>query len=330
MAAVAPGLGWLTVALLLLTPPRGALLAAPGFDCHQARTPVDRRICSDSALAELDRALATRYERLRREISPDGAADLRANQRAWLASRATCVTGDNAGRAADCLATLYHQRDADLATLYRRAGGLVLELRHVERSFPRQRVSESNDYPWLLGAPPDRAATFNRFISFRLRPDKSLFALSGIELDKKPDGDTTFDRHYEIHRFDDRLISIEFYMFHESYFGHGWRSEFALNWDLGANRPLRIADLFQADADWHRVVSEHARAWLREESDNADAADFLDDGLDDNEGWLFNDDGAVLLLGRGERSMAGTSAEVPIPDDVLAPLLRPDAPLPRP
>ena len=193
----------------------------------------------------------------------------------------------------------------------------------------RRLVTETDEHPWLTGAPPARAAAFNRYVSSRLRLDASMFALSGIELDPKPSGDTTFRRSYEIHHFDSRLISVEIFTFHESYFGHGWRSEFGLNWDLAAGRPVHVVDLFRPGVDWHAVVTARARDWLREESDNPGAADYLNDRtLDDNESWLFDDDGAVLLLGRGERSMAGDFADVPIPYDVLVPLLRPDPPLP--
>jgi hypothetical protein len=50
--------------------------------------------------------------------------------------------------------------------------------------------------------------------------------------------------------------------------------------------------------------------------------------VDNADAWLFDDDGATLMLGHGERSMVGASIEVAIPYDVLAPYLRADAPLP--
>jgi hypothetical protein len=69
---------------------------------------------------------------------------------------------------------------------------------------------------------------------------------TGQRTDAKPDGDTTFDRSYEIRRFGDRMISIEIFESHESYFGHGWRAEYTINWDMRRNRPLRASDRWSA------------------------------------------------------------------------------------
>jgi hypothetical protein len=172
---------------------------------------------------------------------------------------------------------------------------------------------------------------FNRTIAERLNLAKGLFAASGIKLDAKPDGDTTFDRSYEIHRFDDRMISIKVFETHESYFGHGWRSEYAINWDLRRNRPLRVIDIFLKEPDWQQAVYAFAMKAVREQGDIHDPESwFNSDAVDDDDAWLFDDDSAVLLLGHGERSMVGASADAPIPYDILQPFFRPDAPMAAP
>ena len=63
----------------------------PSFDCTRAATDIDRTICSDVALARLDREMAAAY-RLWLRWFPDNPAKLaaqREDQRAWLAARAT-------------------------------------------------------------------------------------------------------------------------------------------------------------------------------------------------------------------------------------------------
>ncbi len=212
---ILPVLGLLTI----------AAAPAPSFDCARSGNAVDRLICSDDGLATLDRELAGRYDGLHRTLSPEGLAVLLTSQRKWLASRGRCATKEVPhDQGVTCLSSLYSDRTDELNARYRTADGLTVESREITRRLPTVRVEESDRYPVLLGPKP-RVEAFNRTIAERLNLAKGLFAASGIKLDAKPDGDTTFDRSYEIHRFDDRMISIEVFETHESYFGHGWRSD---------------------------------------------------------------------------------------------------------
>jgi uncharacterized protein len=91
----------------------GAAIAAPhaSFDSAKASRPVDRLICSDDGLADLDAKLALAYKKA---LAADANKDeLRAAQRAWIAKRdAECP---NAKDPVICLAQAYHNRLADLA-----------------------------------------------------------------------------------------------------------------------------------------------------------------------------------------------------------------------
>ncbi len=303
----------------------------PGFDCARASSAVDRRICANDALAKLDRALAEKYEELRQKLSPAAFAVLRSSQLKWLTSRTTCVAKEvPADQSVVCLSNMYTDHTDDLNVHYRTAGGLSLENRETSRHLKRLRVDESDSHPWLVG-PKARVDAFNRYLSQRLNLGKTMFAASGLELDAKPSGDTTFMRNYEIHGFDDRLISIKMLQYHESYFGHGWRAEYTINWDLRRDRLLRNADIFRPDKDWQQGVYDYAMKHLGDQGNfQKPESWFGTEDVDDDDAWLFENDGALLLLGHGERSMVGASAEVPIPYDVLQPFLRPDSPLADP
>jgi uncharacterized protein YecT (DUF1311 family) len=87
---------------------------AASFDCAAARTVVEQALCSDVALARLDRAVAETYEMHLSQRTDDASkASLRTNQRAWLASRdGTCAA---AGARAACLNDFYKARLAWLA-----------------------------------------------------------------------------------------------------------------------------------------------------------------------------------------------------------------------
>lgn len=313
-----PSLSISTIVLLLAAAPQ-----TPGFDCTKATTTLDRLTCSDQDLATLDRSLAEQYAQLRDRVSPHALVVLRDSQRRFLNSRKECMSGETATL---CMSSRYTERGKDLAAQYKITGTLAIENHVIDRHLPRWRVFETDSFPFMTGTPPAHADTFNHYIAQRLVLAKGMFATSGVKLDTAPQGDTTFDRSYEIHRFDDRLISIEMLQSHESYFGHGWRSEYAINWDLRRDRPLHVTDFFRPDLNWRQLLYDLVMKHIRDDGDFQDPeSTFSPSEIDDDEAWLFNDDGAVLLLEHGERSMVGASVEVSIPYDELQPFLRSDA-----
>jgi uncharacterized protein YecT (DUF1311 family) len=320
----------IAVVLCLAWP--AACLAAPSADCARATSDLERLICANNDLTQLDQSEAAWYSAMLRVVSAPGARELRKRQRAWLKEREACLTGVNASDTnlqVTCLKEFYRQPSTSLLAWFRHAGTLTLEERETVRHIRRWRVTETDSHPWLAGPPGPQVTAFNQYVSRRLTLGRSMFSVAPVELDKPPGGDTEYNRFYEIHHIDTRLISVEVFTHHESYFGHGWRSEFALNWDLNTGEPIKIAALFRPDKDWRQAVRGAVRAWLNDDGSfdkPEDIAALCDP--DDNEGWLFNDDGAVLLLGRGERSMVGASAEVPVPYETLRPYLKTDAPLP--
>lgn len=80
---------------------------AASFDCAKAASKVEKRICADAQLSELDASLAATYRQASALAEP-GAAEPRQSQRAWLKRRNACV--DN-----DCIAQAYQGRIAELA-----------------------------------------------------------------------------------------------------------------------------------------------------------------------------------------------------------------------
>lgn len=74
---------------------------AASFDCKKSATPVEALICSDASLSQLDETLALVYEN--EQSKPAGQESLKAEQRAWLASRNKC-------KDASCLQLTYARR----------------------------------------------------------------------------------------------------------------------------------------------------------------------------------------------------------------------------
>ena len=87
-------------------------LARPSFNCTLARSPTERRICSDSKLAQLDRDLGRLHARAR-SVTTKPTAFKSRNDREWRWREVHCG-GDR-----ECLLQWYghrrHQLLADLA-----------------------------------------------------------------------------------------------------------------------------------------------------------------------------------------------------------------------
>ncbi|HXC55939.1 MAG TPA: lysozyme inhibitor LprI family protein [Rhizomicrobium sp.] len=83
---------------------------APSFACARARTPVEKAICADAALARLDRQVAETYAvGLKNSYEPGAADKLKQSQRDWLVRRDKAC-----GEAAVCLTKFYQDRLAVL------------------------------------------------------------------------------------------------------------------------------------------------------------------------------------------------------------------------
>ena len=217
-----------------------------------------------------------------------------------------------------CLRESYTGRTNELNAQFKTAGSLSIEKRVVARSLPRLGMTKPIAIHgssavlargWMRQSLHFPAAAASKRALRRVRHQARCKA--GRRNDIR--------RYYEIHRSDDRLISIEFFQYHESYIGHGWRSEFAINWDLKRGRALRTADIFESDTDWQQGIYDYAMKDLREQGDIAAPESWFSRAeVDDDEAWVFDGEAATLLLGHGERSMVGASADVSIPYEVFS------------
>jgi uncharacterized protein len=95
---------------------------APSFDCAQASHAAEELVCTDAALAGLDRALATSY-RAALEVAQgldagasEAEAALRVTQRGWIGGRDDCWKAGDGLR--DCVEASYLRREAELVGTY--------------------------------------------------------------------------------------------------------------------------------------------------------------------------------------------------------------------
>src|SRR5437588_326857 len=112
---------------VLVTPASAAptpaqAVAAPSFDCSQAKTTVEVAICGDPELRAGDTLMAELFAAARVSAFGKGPSNELAEQRKWLKSRAAECTGAKGADWLACLRRVQDQRNADLAVaaLFRR------------------------------------------------------------------------------------------------------------------------------------------------------------------------------------------------------------------
>lgn len=87
------------ICLLILTP----LTHAASFDCSVAKQDLDKTICKDKQLSQLDVELANVYFQLKEKIEKEALFSLLDGQREWLKQRVNdCELNDS-----QCLVALY-------------------------------------------------------------------------------------------------------------------------------------------------------------------------------------------------------------------------------
>ncbi len=112
MRAGRPVLAGLVLAAAAL--PQPALPApaeSPSFDCAAAGGEIEELICSDAALAGLDRDLAGVYRRALDTLPPEDAKRQRSIQRGWIKGRNECWKAEDP---AACATYMYQARMVEL------------------------------------------------------------------------------------------------------------------------------------------------------------------------------------------------------------------------
>jgi len=101
-------------------------IAAASFPCEKAATPVEKMICSDTTLSELDEHLGRYYGAARAQLGRGGTC-LATNQRQWLSSMRNACTDTT------CLKRVYLARLAELDPLQPGATAIkAIELPRVD------------------------------------------------------------------------------------------------------------------------------------------------------------------------------------------------------
>lgn len=137
-----------------------------GFDCGNARRPIEQAICQNSALSDADQAMAASYRFLLSHCREQaGIGGLPASQKAWLAE-----SGKNFGGGPDAvkrLAERYAERNAYLAERVSRC----VQTKHLPAPVIVKTLREDKldlSLPYVETVPPDSGRRINDWIFGRL------------------------------------------------------------------------------------------------------------------------------------------------------------------
>jgi uncharacterized protein len=217
-----------------------AAWAAAGFDCGQAKTPVEKAICADPPLAAADSAMVQAYDALAKAVSPEQKAALLVDQRKWVAGRgAGCDDKKDAAYAA-CLLQNTEERRRFLAGEGPNGASGAPPLLPTFLAESKKGVYEiSVEYP-QVAAPRD--PEFNRAIR-DVTIGKSLADFRDLESDVIPGTSNYYDVGYAIDYLGPRLavVTSGYNEFASGAHPNTWRS--ALWWNLETDAPVALADI---------------------------------------------------------------------------------------
>ena len=231
---------------------------AASFDCTQAKTNMEKAICNDSSLSELDEKLGSEYKTARLKLSPPADKAFVASQRSWLRFHSTyCFIDVNASsvtqaEAIRCLASAYKDRIEDLKKTGHLIGGFktytVID-HHLRSSKAKQTVYVIERKFIQVDDETPLGHRLNTYLSFKDKADL-------------PDDRGT--ENYDIkltHVTPDWLYKqIESEIFTGAYPTSD--TECGL-YSISKERPLKISDVFQGHA-WQNIFESSTKKHFTE------------------------------------------------------------------
>lgn len=256
--------------------------AATSFDCTKASTEQEKAICADPKLSKLDEDLAAAYKKTLEALSPAGAAEVRDDQRRWVAwLRQVCPNRAGQPRPITvCLLNQYAEQLSMLNDEPTRVDGITF--------FPRLRVITTPDKekpPPYAADPgfgigqfswPEIDRPTSQQVSWNAAVRQEAAELSGGTADfpsSVPDEDV--DVFYTLKAANGVLISVDL---ENSTYDHGaahpnevWNS---FDWWIKLGRPLAAGDIFRLDSGWQTFL---ARRGYEKLASGEHAADLYDE-----------------------------------------------------
>jgi len=302
---------------------------AASFDCGKAKTSLEKTICADPNLSNLDEVLAKDYDNSMQILSVDGKKILRDSQRRWLRFiNDSCFKYKNDRGSTVCMQEMYKTRIKDMKTAAVKIGPFLFS--RVDYYF-----SKSDDQ---FGRPYEGQTSYPRIdnpLSNSLTKWNTIMApkpeAGGEDLcDGRPG-----DRHigFEIKSATNIAINTkQSYFFYCHGTAHGYANIDSVTYILTPEpHILKADDVFSQDSPWRKFLIDRfydARPDLIEMINKDRLSDGLEETLTDPRAWSFTKES--LVINANTNSLfggAGSEMPVVIPWNDLQPFLLPNAPI---
>lgn len=317
---------WMIGLLMLLTasiPLNSA--QAVSFDCTKATTTVEKLICKNDTLSELDSNLATAYANALKRLDEADESLLRANQRVWLKARSEGCERAAAGMAQlQCVSTAYQKRIRELDGELSRVGPYIFVT--VNRAWTEtgtkhcsEKVNQSLSFPQIVGATSMAEHVWNSTVANRAETELQDWFL--VDMTCNPD----FTLDYTPVAASRGLIAVKETV---TWMGasHKWDSISVDNQLVVRGSSLTEEEIFKRESGWKDVLSARVKAFIDES--NPDLVVSPEDAvaLSTNVSfWIVGRDDLTIIVDlAGMYGPANGRPELVIPWRDLKPYLRTD------
>ena len=239
-----------------------AQMMAASFDCTKAATPQEKTICADPELSRVDEQLATAYQTLLAQLSPNAAMEVRHDERDWL-HWIPQACPDYAAQEADefvaCLLDEYSAQTATLKTGLQRINGVPFFRRVRVKAVPNNEnpipgakrfdfLTERIDWP-EIDRPTLLQATWNTAVRAELVEQQQI--------------DTVVRVSILIKSANQYFISLSM---EGSTYGYGAahpnEEVKSFDWWLRLRRRLKVEDVFRPGSGWETALGDLCRLRL--------------------------------------------------------------------
>lgn len=302
---------------------------AASFDCKKAKSEVEKVICSDENLSDLDERIAAAYHNALSKLSPEGQRILRDGQRRWLKTLPKgCYYAPTDLR--ECLERAYRERLGDLSLAAVRVGKYLfsrVDLYDVTSDMNSD--GAPNIYNYHSAYPRIDSPVTAETRQWNLDNQQSGSFIGECEGEGGTGGSE--ESGYSIEQTG--KTSLQFTFFNHYYcngMAHGQGQTWFVNVDVARSLgPLIAVDLFNNDTEWQDFLVQRSLEKLKHEvPDVSSKTDIVKEVVSNSENWAIDKKGLLIIF--ASYTIDGyPSYDVLVPWADLKPYLRPDAPIPR-
>jgi len=216
-------------------------------------------------------------------------------------------------------------------------GGLRLVSKEQTEENKKQKQTIDIQYPQLVGADAAKTDVFNKAMNEFVAKQTNAFRKNVKEMmaDRTDAGDwpgNDLDISYTTTYADKNVISVLVWTYQYTGGAHGGSSSTTFNYDLQNGRLLKLADLFQPNSGYLKVIANYCTAALIKDIGQEADQEWLRNGAapkaDNYKSWCLTDDGLQITFDAYQvAAYAFGPQEVIVPYSALKEIIKPDSPL---